>query len=293
MKILVVGGTSVDEIIPLKNLPEAKPGTLFAESFRMIGGTGAGKAVALKRLGNEVRLFSVIGEDPEGEWQKDYFAHEKIDFTYAIDSTGSERHVNLMSESGERISIFTKPLKKDLSIDTEKLVEMAKESDILVINIIPYVRAILPHFATLNKPVWVDLHDYDGRNPYHKPFLDIATFVTMSSDKLEDQKSLMLQMIDAGKELVASTAGVDGSDLMTVDRKIHHLDAIDLGYQDANGAGDSFFSGLLTGYMQTRNIVLAHQWAVLAASLAVATKAIASPELTMARLASLRKIYYP
>jgi hypothetical protein len=27
------------------------------------------------------------------------------------------------------------------------------------------------------KPVWVDLHDYDGRNPYYEPFIEVATHI--------------------------------------------------------------------------------------------------------------------
>ena len=72
-----------------------------------VGSTGAGKALNLCRLGFDVTLHGVIGDDRYGDLIRKYFGGGKdLHFIYEINPKGSEQHTNLMDAEGRRISII-------------------------------------------------------------------------------------------------------------------------------------------------------------------------------------------
>ena len=67
-KIICVGNAVVDIIV--KNVPERTPDgmTRFAESINMyLGGDAVNQAVGMKAMGNDVKLYTVIGDDTLGD----------------------------------------------------------------------------------------------------------------------------------------------------------------------------------------------------------------------------------
>lgn len=107
-KVLVIGGTTYDSVVYLKDLPQAKAQTIFASSplNETIGSTGAEKALNLKKLGIDTTLHSVIGDDEYGYKIIKGLNEKGIRFVYDIDPLGAQRHINLIDEAGQRISIF-------------------------------------------------------------------------------------------------------------------------------------------------------------------------------------------
>ncbi len=71
-RVLVVGDVAVDYFLRLPSPPAAVTVTdekITAESaVRLPGGTGANAAVAARVLGSDVRLYSAVGDDPQGRW---------------------------------------------------------------------------------------------------------------------------------------------------------------------------------------------------------------------------------
>ena len=116
-------------------------------------------------------------------------------------------------------------------------------------NIANYCRNILPICKKLNKEVWTDLHDYDGENEYHQDFIDASDYIFLSSDNLPDYKPFMKLQIENGKKLVVCTHGKNGATAHTKKGEWIEMPIIDT-YKmtNANGAGDSFFSGFLYGF---------------------------------------------
>src|SRR5512145_524539 len=105
--ILVVGDVTFNMMIYVDHFPEPKPQTVFSQSFHeTIGGTAAGKALNLNRLGFDVTLHGLIGNDLPGTLIQRFFEQEKLRFVYDLDPKGTQRHVNLMENSGSRISIY-------------------------------------------------------------------------------------------------------------------------------------------------------------------------------------------
>ena len=66
-EVLVAGPASWNLLVQLDELPAPTPHTVFARSHRhTVGGTSAGKALNLARLGRSVLLRTVLGADDDG-----------------------------------------------------------------------------------------------------------------------------------------------------------------------------------------------------------------------------------
>lgn len=250
--ILILGGTTFDHIVTLEKFPEPIPKTIHVAPFHeAAGSTGAGKALCLTKLGVPNVLHSIIGDDIWGKKIIDYLTSQQVDFIYDIDPAGTERHFNIMNAAGERISMFITQSSETLPINLELIEEKIQWADIIVLNIIPYCKQIIPLLQKYNKPIWTDLHDYDEGNPYHTPFIDASQYIFLSSDNVKDYKKLMKQFINDGKELVVCTHGKDGATILTKAGENFHQPAnTSFKLIDANGAGDNFFSGFLYAFIQ-------------------------------------------
>jgi len=251
-RVFVLGGVSFDTIIQLNDLPKHTAKTMFAKNtYQVVGSTGAGKALALKKLGFKVTLHGIIGDDSAGKVITQTMLDNNVRFLYDIDPLGTETHTNLMSEDGNRISIYTNSGSFEPTFNRAAVEINLQNADLIVLNIINYCRSLIPDIQFLHKPIWVDIHDYDGKNPYHQDFIDAANFLFLSSDLLPNYQAVMQTMIDSGKELVVCTHGKDGATLLTKSGKWLYQGIIpETKIVDTNGAGDNFFAGFLYAYTQ-------------------------------------------
>ncbi|MDP4085278.1 MAG: carbohydrate kinase family protein [Bacillota bacterium] len=255
-KVLVIGGTTFDSIVYLDKLPSPEPQTIHYAPFNeTIGSTGAGKALNLTKLGVENTLHSIIGKDIFGEKIVKNLEDAGVTFIYDIDPNGTERHINLMDENGGRISIFITQSSSELELNMDKIEKEIKECDLIVLNIIGYTKQLIPLIKKYKKPVWTDLHDYNVGNPYHEDFIEMADSIFVSSDNMKDYRPTMEKWIEQGKELVVCTHGKEGSTALTKEGQWIETSIIkDYKFKDANGAGDSFFSGFLSYYLKGKPI---------------------------------------
>ncbi len=285
-KILILGGTTFDHIVTLENFPEPIPKTIHVAPFHeATGSTGAGKALCLTKLGVPNILHSILGDDIWGKQIIDYLKSQKVEFLYDIDPAGTERHFNLMNDEGERISMFITQSSEILPINLTLIEEQIISSDLVVLNIIPYCKQIIPILKKYNKPIWTDLHDYNEGNPYHDPFIDASQFIFLSSDNVKDYKTLMKKFINDGKELVICTHGKKGATSLTNNGEwIEQPAFTSFKLVDANGAGDNFFAGFLYGYLQNKPIKDCLKYAALCGAYCITSKALVFENLSSALL---------
>lgn len=280
--VLVIGGTTFDSIIYLKELPNPEPQTIHYAPFNeTLGSTGAGKALNLTKLNVHQTLHSIVGDDQYGKTIVSNLEKEGVNFVYDIDPKGTERHVNLMDENGNRISIFVTQSSADLALDMDRIESYIKEADIIVINIIGYTKQLIPLIKKYNKPVWTDLHDYNVGNPYHEDYIEIADYLFVSSDNMTDYKTVMQKWMEKGKELVVCTHGKQGSTTLTKDGRWIETPIInDYQFVDANGAGDSFFSGVLYGFLKEKSIEESLALGTICAGLCITSKELSFTHLS-------------
>lgn len=285
-KVLVLGGVSYNLMIDLPELPGAQPQTLHARKYHeAIGSTGAGKSLALKKLGVDVHFHGVIGEDEYGRTIRQHFADEGIPFAWDIDPQGTERHVNLMNnDSGGRISIFLTSPAEDTPLNEARLDELIAESDLVILNIAPYCKRLIPLIKKHGKATWCDLHSYDGVNPYYDEFIELAEVVLFSSERYAGYREFMSGLRSAGKKLVICTHGAGGSTTMLPGNRMIDLPALSYPVYDTNGAGDNFFAGVVYGYLQGYSWERTLRLASIVAGLAVTSPELVDQELSVEKV---------
>jgi sugar/nucleoside kinase (ribokinase family) len=252
MKIFVIGGTTYDHIVTLPEFPEPVPKTMLVTPFHeATGSTGSGKALCLTKLGVANTLHSILGDDYHGRKIIDFLSLHNVDFFYDFDPAGTERHFNIMNEEGGRISMFVTQSSKKLKLSTGVIEDKVRDAEVVVLNVIPYCLDLIPLLKRHKKTVWTDLHDYDGDNTYHEPFIEVSKYIFLSSDNLADYRKTMCKLIAGGKEFVVCTHGKNGATALDKHGNWFEQPALTT-FQlvDANGAGDNFFSGFMYAYLK-------------------------------------------
>ena len=281
-RALVLGGVSYNTMAYLGEFPQPEAGTLFANAFHeTVGSTGSGKALNLSKLGMDVTLYGVIGEDYYSERIIEYFRRQPLTFLYDSDPAGTERHVNLMDAAGKRISVILRSATPEPETGVEKVEPLIEPTHYVVLNISSYCRRFIPLIKARGSDIWCDIHDYDGRNDYHRDFIDAADYLFMSSDAMPNYRPFMERAVGSGKSLVVCTHGSEGSTALTPEGSWIET-PIATGYpvKDTNGAGDAFFAGYLYAHSKGYPVETALRMGAVVAGLCVTSFELALPELT-------------
>ena len=272
---VVVGGVAWNHLVELPTLPTDLT-TLHATAHRNgIGGTGAGKALHLARLGIPTRLHALVGQDEAGGHVREVLAEAGVDLAAWDDPQGTEQHLNLMDPHGDRVSIFLEHSSPDPDVTAEELFELCRDAHLVFVSLTHYARRVLPLLADAGIQVWVDLHDWDGGDSdFHDPFVDGGDFFFVSDVRLPEPAVTAARLAET-KELVVVTHGKRGATAFFPDREPLFISPYDAGPSvDSNGAGDAFSVGVAYGYV--------HGWdwpRALKAGAVVAGGCVASPEL--------------
>ena len=134
------------------------------------------------------------------------------------------------------------------------MAQLLENNDVVFQNINPFCRDYTDILKATNKPVLVDIHDYDEGNPYHDDFIEVADIVVASATHISDQRSFLDKMIKKGKKLAVVTNSSKGLNAMDFDSNFYKVDGYnDFEFVDSNGAGDSFCAGLMLKYYETQN----------------------------------------
>ncbi|WP_404438540.1 carbohydrate kinase family protein [Microbacterium aerolatum] len=243
--VFIAGPASWNSIVVLDRLPEPTPHMQFAEaSWETLGGTSAGKALSLTSLATPVTLYALVGADDAGDRVRAALTAAGVDALWGPGEE-TERHLNLMTRAGERVSLYlSTPSAADGAIPDEVRVAMA-DADVVVLDLAEEPRRLLPLAAGSGRPIWIDVHDYDGAAEYHRPFLAAADAVFCNADKLADPVDFLRSRVAAGASFAVCTLGADGAVAVDADGTLHRVPAVPVDVVDTNGAGDGFFAGVL------------------------------------------------
>ncbi|MBW0147995.1 carbohydrate kinase family protein [Marinobacter arenosus] len=284
--ILILGGASLDTIVQLPELPAPTPQTIWPEaSYRALGSTGAGKSLNLVALGHRVVFHTLLGDDHEGRQVRAALQHPRLHLLETQTAAATEQHTNLMTPDGKRISLFVQPPAEPDSLDWQSVRRAARDCALAVVNILGYTRSALPWLGADKLPIWTDLHDYDGANPHHQPFIDAARVIFLSSDNLPDYRQTMAHLVQQGKDFVVCTHGAAGASLLTAAGEWLEQPVVPATrVLDTNGAGDAFFSGFLHRYLEGAALSECLRAGAVCGALCVASRSLAPADLSPEKL---------
>ena len=198
----------------------------------------------------EVTLWGLLGVDEPGEEARAFIVDRGVTLLADVDPRGTMRHINLMDNAGDRISIFANAGSHEFDVDVEPIRAVAQSADIASVTIMSYCRAFLPMLQELGKPISVDIHDYDGVNPYHLEFIDAADHIFMSSLAMPDWRTFLEGLVAAGTTTAVCTHGSAGASGITERDGWVDIPAVPVkSLTDTNGAGDAFCAGFITSWL--------------------------------------------
>lgn len=276
--VLVNGPASWNMLVELEALPEPRPHMQFALGHRWgLGGTSAGKALNLARLGVPTTLRTVLGSDPDAAGIGAALAHPLLSIIPDVVDGPSEHHLNLMSAAGERVSIHLDltGLPPDLPVG---LLDALDRADIAVIDLAAWSLPVLSAARAAGCQIWCDIHDYDGLADNHRPFIDAADVLVVSADRLTDPDAFLAECVNNGTDLAVFTRGSQGARAYSRTEGRWAVDAVTVEHVvDTNGAGDAFVAGLLAAQLDGRPLEESLRWASATGALCVQSIELVSP----------------
>ncbi|HEX6345851.1 carbohydrate kinase family protein [Umezawaea sp.] len=273
--VFIAGPVSWNHLVSLDELPAARPHTAFARGhWTTVGGTSAGKALNLAKLGARVTLRTVVGDDEPGRAALAVLAAAGVDVIAEVADGPTEQHLNLMDTHGGRVSIYLElPELREPRHDGRALAALAA-ADAAVVDLAEHSRPLLARARAAGVPVWCDLHDYDGRSAFHQDFVAAADHVFLNDDGVPDRADLEALLKSFDSRIAVATLGADGA-VAAADGVLHRAAAVPVEtIVDTNGAGDAFFSGFLVAHLAGADVPGA-----LTAGAASAARCLASPDL--------------
>ena len=253
--VLIAGPASWNRIVELDRLPEPVPHMQFAlGDWETIGGTSAGKALGLASLGRRVTLHTLLGGDVEGDRVRDALTAAGVDLLIG-DGVTTERHLNLMTRDGGRVSLYlATPQSRDDAPSPEAIAAMT-DAAAIVLDLAPLSVELIPAAVASGRPIWTDIHDYDGETEFHRPFIDAADVIFMNADRIgDDPFPFMEPCIERGARLVVCTLGAEGAVAVDARMQRHRVPAEPVDVLDTNGAGDAFMAGVLDATLASADV---------------------------------------
>jgi sugar/nucleoside kinase (ribokinase family) len=281
--VLVVGGTGVDTIVRVAELPVPLADSHVVPPIDLhVGHTGTGVALGLHRLGVPTRIVDVVGDDHEGRLVRDRLAAEGIPFDTVVHPSGTRRAVNLVDPTGRRLSLYDPRHPYDLVPDASLWLDALAALDAgpgarhVHASIMPWTVHALGEATRRGLSTSTDLHDWDGRNPHHRPFAEAADVVFVSGSALDGREDdVVADVLARGRaHTVVVMDGARGSRVAVRDGERFAVPALELPGRtvvDSNGAGDAYVSGFLRTWLAGGSVREAAQAGAVAGAWACGT----------------------
>lgn len=267
--ICVVGSINMDMVTTTAKMPDQGE-TVLGESFTNFpGGKGANQAVAAARLGANVSMIGVVGNDTFGKSLRNHFHMENIHqegiYTSRNASTGIATII--LSDQDNRIIVSPGANNKLTPKMIDESEHLLSNSDVVLLQFeIPM--ETVEHTVNLahkhNVPVIIN------PAPYHDISEDIlqkATFIT--PNEIEYQPFQNMASYQQMKHKFIITKGKEGITYTSKSGKTQTIPAFHVPVTDTTGAGDTFNGAFATEWARTNDLEQAITFANAAAALSI------------------------
>lgn len=257
-KIFVSGLMNIETTVKIKSFPI----NYFPIDYPFFGvnssvsGVGVNVGKALKKLNNDVKFTSMIGNDFEGDNVIKCLEEENIDSGLVkriLKETPSS--AILYDDEGKRqIYCDLKDIQSAEYPVDEKIKNAIKECDIAIICNTNYNRNILKYVKSIKIPVATDVHVLnDIEDEYNKEFMENADILFLSDEQIEgDHEVFISKLKDRYRNLKIVVLGRGNKGAMMYTRNddmIRVFPAVELGkVVNTVGAGDALFSAFVNYY---------------------------------------------
>jgi len=270
-KVVCLGILVVDVIArSVDTIPEKGKLSLVDKISVHTGGCAVNTAIDLAKIGEDVGLIGLVGNDSFGDILINTLKKEKVDIRglKSTDNANTSASVVLSDNDGERSFLHclgTNRIFTDKDVD----IEVIKDCDILFVAgalLMPQfdgepTARILKKAQELGKYTILDTA-WDSTGRWMKsigpclPYLDlfipsIEEAVMLSGE--EDEKKIAKFFIEQGAKNVVIKMGSKGCFIKN-DKEEIYVKSFEVDAVDTTGAGDSFVAGFITGLINGWNM---------------------------------------
>lgn len=276
----------MDFVIEVDCMP--LPGqTILGNNFSLVpGGKGANQAYALGKLGTDVSIMGIVGNDQYGNILLDNLKSVNVNTDAVIKMENSNTgcaFINVDKNGENSIVVVSGANKKITKEMIDKNIHKIEEADIIVMQLeisIEIVAYIAKLAKQMNKIVILDpapaiadlpedlLKNIDIIKPNETEIEIISGIKTITN---EDIINAANKLIDKGVKNVIVTLGEKGSVLVN-NNNVKYFNTIKVKAVDTTAAGDCFTAGLTKSLIDGKSIDEAIEFAHIVSSIAVTKK---------------------
>ena len=266
--VLVLGAASWNRMVYVPALPQGSSATVFnAREIEAVGSTGVGKSMVLAALGCAPKFHCALGDDDAARKIATACAARGIEMIVDVQHAPTPRHLNIMDEAGGRYSIFVEGGADDPVVAEQRLAPLIAQAETIFLSLASSSRKLLHLLDNTAAEILVDLHDYDGVNPWYDAFIERADVLQVSDVALKNRQATIERLLGGRAHQVVLTMGNKGAEIFTDSDRIA-VNPCKAEMRDSNGAGDAFSVALW--FAQKSGLALNHAGDFAAAAAAIA-----------------------
>jgi len=289
--ILVSGHITIETTVKIERFPiEYSPIEYkFNGVNSTVSGVGYNIAKALKTLGGNPTLFSIIGNDIYQNIVKHEIKNIGVNEKYVLPIIkGTSQSIILYNENARKIILDLKDI-QEAKYPLNNLNEIINDIDMAVLCNINFSRDMLKVVKNYKKLIASDVHVvYDVNDEYNKDFMEYSDILFLSNENILGRENIFLQeLINIyNNQIIVIGMGENGL-LMYVREKneIKHYEAVRTReIVNTIGAGDALFSAFIYFFNKTNDPYYSIEKAIIFASYKIGEKGAAQGFLTEAEL---------
>ncbi len=280
-KITVIGSSNTDMVVKVEHIPEPGETVLGGEFLMADGGKGANQAVAIAKLGGNVRFIARLGRDMFGTAAIDKYNSYGINTkNILLDRLPSGVALIVVDAQGENSIAVASGANANLLVsDIENCQSDIVQSNILLMQLeIPTDTVARAADIAWNAGVKVILNPAPAvelsDSLYPKLYMitpnrtEAQLLTGIEVVDLESAKKAASALTQKGVEVVVITLGSQGA-LILEHGKFVHVEACRVKAVDTTAAGDVFNGAVCVALSEGKSVVKAVEFASKAAAISV------------------------
>jgi len=264
--VVVVGSLNIDHVLKVSELP-LKGETIISESYELHeGGKGANQAVAIGRMGIDVRMIGKIGKDVYGQMLLKSLIHSNVKTENIIIDKKLRTGTALITvdRKGYNTIVLYQGANGGLGIDDIlKNKKTLKKCDIIVLQqeipkeVIQFTIDIAQEFKKIIVLNFAPALDLNKNSMKKVDFLilnesEISKLTGIKCNEKNIKKPI-LQLKKFFKNNIIVTLGEHGSACITSNGDYYRIPSVRVSSVDSTGAGDAFIGGFVYGLAQMKD----------------------------------------